>query len=60
MLSNGAIFNMDVCVQDLMFKICYVMFTDKLSIGKHCRHNNEQFGGYLTKIKQILSILQGL
>ena len=58
MFSNGAVFNMDVCVQDLMFKIRYVVLTDNLSIGKHCTHNNEQFGGCLIKIKQILSILQ--
>ena len=36
---------MGVCVQDLTFEIRYVMCTDTLSMGKHCTHNNEQFGG---------------
>ena len=43
-----------------MFKILrlrYVEFTDQLSIDKHCTHNNEEFGGSLIKIKQILNIL---
>ena len=60
MFSNGAIFSMDVGIQYLTFKICYVRFPDKLSMGEHCTHNNEQFGDCLIKIKQILSILQGL
>ena len=50
---------MDVGVQDLTFKICYVRFTDKLFIDKHCTHNNEEFYGKLIKIKQILNILKG-
>ena len=30
-----------------------------LPINEYSPHNNEQFGGCLIKIKQILSILQG-
>ena len=59
MFSYGAIFSVNVGVQDLTFKICYVRFTDTLSIVEHCTHNSEQFGGSLIKIKQILNIVQG-
>ena len=59
MFSNGAIFSVDIGIKYLTFNICYDMFPDTLSIGKHCTHNNEQFGGSVIKIKQILIILQG-
>ena len=32
----------------------------KLSIVEYWTHNKEQFGASLTKMKQILSILQGV
>ena len=54
------IFSVDIDIQYLTFKICYDTFQDKLSIGEHCTHNNEQFGRCLGKIKQILIILQGI
>ena len=50
---------MEFAPQYLTFKISYTKFPVKLSIAEHSTHNNGQFGGYLVKIKQILSIFQG-
>ena len=50
---------MDVGVQDLTFKLCYVKFTGQLPMYEHCTHNNEQFDGSLIKIKLILNIFFG-
>ena len=59
MFSNGVLFSVDVSIQYLTCKICYVRFPDYLSIVEPCTHNNEQFGGWIIKMKHILSILQG-
>ena len=56
-LLNWAIFSVDVGDKYLTFKITNVKFI--LPINDYSIHYNEQFGGCLIKIKQILSILQG-
>ena len=56
MFSNGEIFSLDVGVQYLTFKISYFRFPVSIVLDKHFTHNNEQFGGCLIKIKQILTI----
>ena len=58
MLLNWAIFSIDVDLQYFTFKTSYIKLAVNLSIDKYCTHNNEQFGGCFTKIKQILRILQ--
>ena len=50
---------MDIGVQYLTFSIFCAKFQDKLSIDEHLTYNNEQFGGCLIKIKQVLNILPG-
>ena len=55
----GQLFSMKFASQYLTYKVSYTKLPAKLSIDAHSSHNNEQFGGCLIKIKQILSILQG-
>ena len=59
MFFNWAIFSMDLAHEYLTFKLSYAKFPVMLPINEYSPHNNEQFGGCLIKIKQILSILQG-
>ena len=54
-----ALFSVDFAPQYLTFFVSYTKFPVKLSIDKCATHNNEQFGGYFRKVKQILSILHG-
>ena len=58
MFSNWAIFSVDLLHEYLTFKVSYAKFSVMLHINEHSPHNYEQFGGFLIKIKQILSILQ--
>ena len=51
-LINWTIFSMDLLH-------VYLTFPVMLPINECSPHNNEQFGGGLIKIKQILGILQG-
>ena len=53
------VFLVNVSVQYLTFKTSYAKFLVKACIVEYCTYNNEQFGGYLIKIKEILRILQG-
>ena len=49
-------FSAEFAPQYLIFKVSFTKFPVKLSMGGNFSHNNEQFGGCLLKIKQILSI----
>ena len=59
MFFNWAISSVDFFHEYLTFKLSYAKFPVMLPIKEYSSHNNEQFGGGLIKIKQILSILQG-
>ena len=52
-------FSVDLVHENFRFKLSYAKFPVMLPINEYSLHNNEQFGSCLTKIKQILSILQG-
>ena len=60
MYFNSAIFPVNVSVKFLNFQISYAEFVDKVAEDEPSTHNKGQFGGYLIKISQILSILQRL
>ena len=56
MFFNGTFFSVNIVPQYLTFKIYYAIFLVKLSTNKYSTLYNEQFGGDLFKISQILII----
>ena len=49
---------MELLLEYITFKVSYAKFPVMLHINEYFTHYNEEIGGFLIKIKQILSILQ--